>query len=188
MLRASHFTLLLAGALTTTAGAGGYLRQSAPPVLRFAIAPPPPPPVNEQILALDRPVGPFLVDTNAAAHELLLAVLPAYLEKVIDELVRLPAPAGGMTNDTAEAVSPVPATNGTLVVASPDVPSVESLPPGNSRTDAALQMSEIMGIFNANNTDRAARQKASVVVAAPVFLPPQPLQSGPSSRAVYRSP
>lgn len=176
------------------AASDGYLRQTAPTQLRFAKLLPPPPPVNELILALDKPptsAAPNADEAGGKSNE-----TPTYLDPVIDNLIRVPAPlrtrvvvdTDNPTNTAASAglKDPDPPMNDI-----PVVPGVDPLPQEDSQVEAAKNWVDILKIFNQNTAQRRRDNQgtsSTVVVTPPVFLPPQPAASAPPSRSVYRSP
>jgi hypothetical protein len=188
MMRHLICILFLAAGGIAVAGPDGYLRQGPPAALRFAERLPSPPPVNEVILAWNKPPVADPEIEEPTEDERLLTVLPVYLERVIDDLIRQrEGRPTGVTNDTAQ-----PPVDATSVVSSAElleqnIPGVDVPTPGNTPAEEAQHLSKILGIFHAGNQGGGTR-KPTVVVAPPVFLPPQPVSSGPSSRAVYRSP
>lgn len=179
LTRSCIFLLLFAGALFTQAGKDGYLRQGPPLMLRVAEPPLPRPAVNERILALGKPVEvPAAEEVAGETEETAPAEEPTELVTQPDSTVAEPdsivvdtAPSGDANSPTAE----LPST------------ALEVAPPANSEAEAARRITEILGIFNTSEQARGAN-RSTVIVAPPAFLPPQPVISGPPSRAVYRSP
>lgn len=188
MSRLYLLPLLIAAQGLVLAGSDGYLRQGSPGTLRIAKALPPPPAVDELILALDKPAVTDAEKTETTPSPSLSSKLSDELKAVIDDLISKPAPARtDLTVDTADPVpAPAPAT-AAPVDPVPNVPGVDALPPDNSQAEAARDLSDILTMFNTSSA-RRNRDRTTVTVAPPVFLPPQPAASSTPSRAVYRSP
>lgn len=188
MSRLYLLSFLLAVQGFALAGTDGYLRQGSPGTLRIAKALPPPPPVDELILALDKPPVTETEKPATAPSPSPSSGLSDELKAVIDDLISKPAPA--RTDLTVDTAAPVPAPSPATaapVDPVPNVPGVDALPPDNPQAEAARDLSDILTLFNTGNA-RRNRDRTTVMVAPPVFLPPQPAASGPPSRAVYRSP
>jgi hypothetical protein len=177
--RSFIFLLLLSGALFAQAGKDGYLRQGPPLMLRVAEPLPPRPAVNERILALGKPVEvPAEEEVAAETQGTAPADVPA-------ELVAQQA-------NSAAHTEPVVVDTAARVEASKPArdlpaPKLAVVPPVDSTAEEARRITEILDIFVTGEQSRGSN-RSTVVVAPPAFLPPQPVGSGPSSRAVYRSP
>lgn len=170
--RSCIFLLLLSGALLTQAGQDGYLRQAPP--LRLRVAEPllPRPAVNERILALGKPVEVPAAETVTAEAE-----VPVPAEE--------PGEGGSAPEPIVVDTAPSDGTPGTAV--GPLPAELEVVSPVGSEVEAARRLTEILSIFNTPGESRGSN-RSTVIVAPPTFLPPQPVGSGPPSRAVYRSP
>jgi hypothetical protein len=168
------FLLLLSGALFAQAGKDGYLRQGPPLMLRVAEPLPPRPAVNERILALGKPVEVPAEEKVAAETQ---GTAPA------DQPAQLVVQPG----NSAAHTEPVVVDTAARVEAGKPARDLPIVPPVDSTAEEARRITEILDIFVTGEQSRGSN-RSTVVVAPPAFLPPQPVGSGPSSRAVYRSP
>lgn len=177
--RSFIFLLLISGALFAQAGKDGYLRQGPPLMLRVAEPLLPRPAVNERILALGKPVEVPVEEAVAAETEEAASA---------DEPTELVTQPDSTVTDSSSIVVDT-ATSGDANSTTGELPSteLEVTPPINSEAEEARRITEILGIFNTSEHSRGAK-RTTVIVAPPAFLPPQPVVSGPPSRAVYRSP
>lgn len=177
--RSLIFLSLLSGALFAQAGKDGYLRQGPPLMLRVAEPLLPRPAVNERILALGKPVeAPAKDGVAAETAETAPAEEPAELAAQSENAGADPGP---VVVDTAAPVEVSPPA-GEL-----PAPELAVAPPVDSPAEEARRITEILSIFNAGEQSRRSN-RSTVVVTPPAFLPPQPVVTGPPSRAVYRSP
>lgn len=184
--------LLLLVAVEVLAGerTDGYMRQGTLAPLRFAKAPPPPAAVDRSIVNLDDPPKPVASKPVEPVKDMGsdAAGLPDDLKEMIEDLIR--KPARSRHELTVDTDNPDPATTpkaGPTGDTIPTVPGVTSVPPENSQVEAAQDLSQILAMFK-TNASRRTRDTTPVVIVPPTFLPPQPSSTGPSSRAVYRSP
>lgn len=178
--RSFIFLLLISGGLFAQAGKDGYLRQGPPLMLRVAEPLLPRPAVNERILALGKPVEVPVEEAVAAETEEAASA---------DEPTELVTQSDSTVTDSSSIVVVDTATSGDANSTTGELPSteLEVMPPINSEAEEARRITEILGIFNTSEHSRGSN-RSTVIVAPPAFLPPQPVVSGPPSRAVYRSP